>query len=324
MTKQRRRLGLLSALMTGMSLCVVTAPPAGAAALSGVGWDASKPNPSQTGVRYTWMFTTATTATLSRVDLGVLTTTAGTTLTVTDVYGLPAGGTATLSGTTVSYTLATPTSVSAGVKVLIAIDGFTNPTARSGSSTVTTYNNAAPAVAVDTAASNSINFDDNTIVATVVIARSTTFTDSISSFRLLLDPSVASTSDVTAAGTLTVKSNGANGYALDVQATTLAGTSGATVANATSGVATGVGTASFPSDRRGYTMTRSAGIGTLQGQLATAGNYVGYTAAGEDAVAATGPTNNDQFTITHRVKIDYGQAAGTYTSTITYTVTPSY
>jgi hypothetical protein len=54
------------------------------------------------------------------------------------------------------------------------------------------------------------------------------------------------------------------------------------------------------------------------------GNYVGYTTAGENAVVSAGPTNSDSIALTHRVKIDYGQGAGTYTSTITYTVAETY
>jgi len=103
----------------------------------------------------------------------------------------------------------------------------------------------------------------------------------------------------------------------------LTGGATAVAIGATAGVATGVTTAAFPVDKWGYQMTRT-GVGTLQGALATAGNYVGYTTIGENAIVSSGPTNLDTITITHRVKIDYARDAGTYDSVITYDVVETY
>jgi hypothetical protein len=60
--------------------------------------------------------------------------------------------------------------------------------------------------------------------------------------------------------------------------------------------------------------------------LSVANNFVGYTAGGETAASATGPTgvSGDTIVLTNRVKIDYDTPGGVYTATITYTVTPSY
>lgn len=83
-------------------------------------------------------------------------------LSVPSVYGLPPGGTETLSGTTVTYAF-TATAAAAGTPFLIAIDGFTN-TATPGTytSSVTTYDNAAtPAIVDGPTASNPVLFDDN-------------------------------------------------------------------------------------------------------------------------------------------------------------------
>jgi hypothetical protein len=53
---------------------------------------------------------------------------------------------------------------------------------------------------------------------------------------------------------------------------------------------------------------------------------VGYTVAGEDVAIATGPTGaaGDTVVLNNRVAINYDTPSGVYTSTITYTVTPSY
>jgi hypothetical protein len=316
----RLRVGL-AAVVVAAALQLVAAAPSSAATLTTVGWNISKPHPGDTAVRYTWSFTTATAATLSKVTFTVPTGTAGASLTVVDAYGVPAGGTAALSGTTVTYTLASATSVAAAVKVLLAIDGFTN-TATPGSytSSVSTFNTT-PAVVDGPTASAAVSLVSNATTAAVEIARSTIFTDNLTSMNFPMDPVVAT--DVTRPETLTVKSNSATGYALSISATTLGDGLGNTVPAVTAGVATGIASASFTANRWGYTATET-GSSTLQGALTTVGNYVGYTTAGDDMIVSTGPTNGDTISLTHRVKINYGQEAGTYNSTISYLVVPSY
>jgi hypothetical protein len=323
-TPRARRLLVLASGLLGLVLVPATAAQAGT--LTTPNWSISKAHPGDTSVRYTWSFTTATTATLSKVEFTVPSGTAGT-VALADVYGLPSGGTVSLSGTTVTYSFSAA-SVAAGVKALVAIDGFTNTsTAGTYSSTVTTYDNGAltPA-AVDSATTNSITIDTNTTGATVVVARTASFTNNTKTFSLLMDPSNSSLSDFTKDVTLTLKTNAGAGYTLSVKASALQ-TSAATytVQPVTSGLASGVASTSFTTNRWGYTMAALGGdgVGVRQGALAT-GQYVGYTTAGETAVSAAGPTNNDSITLTNRVKIDYKQPAGTYTSTITYTMVPSY
>src|SRR5205814_5227206 len=105
-----------------------------------------KPIPGDTSARYTWLSTTATTGTVATVTFTVPAGTALASPSVTDIAGIPSGGTVALAGTTVTYTLSAPTSVSSGTKCLIAIDGLTNtPTTGTYTSNVTTHTNA-PAV----------------------------------------------------------------------------------------------------------------------------------------------------------------------------------
>jgi len=87
--------------------------------------------------------------------------------------------------------------------------------------------------------------------------------------------------------------------------------------------------AAWPSGSHfGYatTLTGSTGSPALGGSLGTAGNYAGYTTSGQNVLTATGATGSAGHTLVmaNRVAIDYSAAAGTYTDTIVYTLTPSY
>lgn len=316
---------LLAAAVAVVSLQFAAGGTASAATISDVNWSVDKAHPGGTSVRYTWTFTTGTQATLSKVTFTVPSGTGGGSLSVADVYGLGAG-TAALSGTTVTYSITTPASVASGVKVLVAIGGFTNTSSAGGyTSTVTTYDNAGTPAAVDTGTSNTVTLDGNTTAATVVVVRSTSFTSDTDSFEVLLDPSSTSAKDLTKAVTVAVKTNAGGGYTLAAKATALT-TGTYTIGGVSSGVASGVADGSFTVNKWGFKAGALSGdaVGSRQGALATTGNYVGYTTGDETIVSATGPTNDDTVVLTNRVKIDYKQAAGTYTSTITYTLSPSF
>jgi hypothetical protein len=330
-TARWSRLALAAALTMTVLQVLVMAPAGHAATLTAgiVNWSVSKAHPGDTAVRYTWAFETATTATLSKITFTVPDGTAGT-LTVADAYGVP-GGSATLdtgpSPDVVTYTITAPVSVAAGVKVLIALDGFTN-TATTGdyASTLTSYDNQAIPAAVDIGTSNTVSIADNTTDVTVVIARSTVFTNDTTGFDLVMDPSNDAYADQTKGVTLAVKTNAGSGYALDVRADTLDNADATrSITPVTSDLSTGIASASFTADRWGYAIGTIGGDakGVRQGALVN-GDYVGYRTTNDRAVVATGPTNGDTITFTNRVKIDYLQPADTYRSTITYTVTPTY
>ena len=74
------------------------------------------------------------------------------------------------------------------------------------------------------------------------------------------------------------------------------------------------------------TAGNASGVAVQGSGLSVANNYVGYTVGGEDAAVATGPTGaaGDTIVLNNRVAINYDTPGGVYTSTITYTVTPSY
>ena len=96
------------------------------ASLTNAVWQVSNSTIGANPATYTFRFTTASTATLSSVTLDVPPGTAGTPVAV--VTGLPAG-TISNTGGVLTYTLATPTSVNAGVAVSITVSGLTNTSA---------------------------------------------------------------------------------------------------------------------------------------------------------------------------------------------------
>jgi hypothetical protein len=135
----------LAAVLGCVALVTGVPSRASAAALVSAVWTASKTTPGSTGVTYTYTVVPRTTATLSQVTMTVP---AGTSSgaganalaagTVTPL--ITPGGTAVLSGNTLSYSF-TPVTVAAGVALSIQFTGLTNsPATGSQTSAVTTLN----------------------------------------------------------------------------------------------------------------------------------------------------------------------------------------
>lgn len=250
-------------------------------------------------------------------------------LTVSSVYGLPtAGGVAFLSYVDGVATYAfTAASVSSGISYFLELDGFTMPSAAAtGSSVVTTYDNAATPLAFDTGTSNSLTLADNTVDVTGVVPRSINFASDTDSMTFLMDPSFAATADRSAAIGLSVGTNANSGYTLNTKATDLTG-SGQTIAAISGGTSSCVASGSFTTNRWGYAVTGAvnggAGSLTKQGDL-NSGYYCGYTNGDTASVVQSGPTVTDTLTVTTRRKGDFLTRPQTYTSTMTFTAVPSY
>ena len=313
-------LALAATTMTGVS----SASAAGA--LANTTWSVSNNQTGATAVTYTFEFTTATSGTIKTVTATVPGNTGGN-ATLIQAYGLGTG-TVALASNTLTYTVGTAETVAAGVPIYIEIGGLTNTsTAGSYTSTVTTKD--ATAVAIDTVTSPTVAFGAASTVVTVEIPKSLAFTNDTPSFTLQMDPSLEALADITKAVTVTVKTNAGGGYSLAAKDTGL--TSGSnTMPVASTGVGTGVVSASFAANTFGVSAAKTITGGSLaaiQGAgLGVSGNFVGYKAAGEAFLLATKPTGNtaDILVLTNRVKIDYNTPAGTYGDSITYTATPTY
>jgi hypothetical protein len=324
-TARRRSIAALAALLMLAAGIVVFDSDAAFAAgtLTKVSWAVNNSQTGKTSVTYSYAFTTATTATLDAVTMTVPSGTGGT-AGVGTVYGLGAG-TASLAGTTLTYTVTTPISVAANIPIYVSFTGLTNTsTAGSDTSTITTQKGAA--ITVDTATSGSVTFGASSTGVTVTVGQTLTFTNSAPSLSMSVDPSMLDNSQ-TQTVALSVQTNAASGYTLAVSDTGLSRSAPSfTISAVSSGPATGV--ASFPANSWGASATLTTG-GTDGATLAaglTGGKWVGYPATAANLLTATGPTGAtaDTVTITDQVAVDYTVPAGTYSDTITYTATPSY
>ena len=117
-----------SPIDTGLTAVISIGP----GAMVNPNWTVSKTNNGATGVVYGYSFSTATSSTLSSVTMTVPSGTAGTPI-VGAVSGLPGAGTISLSGNVLTYSF-TPTQVSSGTVISIAVGGMTN-TSVAGSTT---------------------------------------------------------------------------------------------------------------------------------------------------------------------------------------------
>ncbi|MFN8035851.1 MAG: hypothetical protein U0V73_07955 [Acidimicrobiia bacterium] len=272
-------------------------------------------------VTYTQQFTVATTGTVKYVTITLPAGTGGSPAVAAN-YGIGAGSVA-IASDTLTYTVTTPVSISAGTPVLIAVSGITNSSTPGDYPTTVTTQDATP-TNIDSAPNPTLTLSGTNTAAEVVIAKSLVFTNDTSSWRLLMDPTIAGLSDLTKVVNLTVKTNASQGYTLSA-------------ADAAGGLAVGSDTISRFSangqagaadwgasvDKFGYSLAVTGA--TLPGAMA-GGRFAGYKAAGEVLASRATPTGNtaDTIAITNRVAIDFAQAAGVYSDTITYTVTPNY
>jgi len=297
------------------------------ASLAGVQWQVSSTQTSATGVTYVFTFTLQSTDAVSSVRITVPSGTTGSSLTVNSVFGL-GGGTASLSGTTLTYTLTSPLTVAGGTPVYLSVGGFGN-TGTAGAATVTVADWDASSQ-LESGTSNAVTMAATSTDTTTPVSRSLTFTNDTASWRFLMDPGVASLADQSRTITLTVKSNARSGYSLNVSDAGLSTTAPVrTIPPITAGMATGVAPGSFTSDTFGYSTSVSSPGGSglaIQGAGLTGGKFAGFTTGGQVPVAATGSTGagTDTITMTVRIKISFATVAGVYTDTITYAVSPSY
>jgi len=133
----------------------VTGPLVLTGALTSPSWTATSAAVNDTGVSYTYAFTTATAASLTKVTLSLGTAPAN--LSLTSVSGL-GGGSVGYAGNTLTYTVdpANVANVPANRTVTLVVGGMTNPSSPgSPTATITTY---AGATAEDTAVTPALDF----------------------------------------------------------------------------------------------------------------------------------------------------------------------
>jgi hypothetical protein len=272
---------------------------------------------------YTWAFTTKTAATLTKITFSVPAGTSGTL--APTVYGITGctTKTAALATTLVTLTLAGCSATAATTPVEVSISGFKNGTVTTtGTSTITTY---AVTVAKDTGKA-SYTFANNTTAVTVTVPDSLTFTNSTTAVTLLPIPGGA---QVTATPmTVKVKTNAKTGYKLTgcvIGTNKIKNGTGATIpqqATAATTLATGV--TAFGAK------AAASGTGATLGATWSTTKYLGYsttctaTTTHSTIMKSTGPVATNTLTLTNAARLSATQAAGTYSGTISYQLTPSY
>jgi hypothetical protein len=169
----KRTMRLVCLLGSVACACLVLCSPAAfAGSLDDVSWTVSSSQTGATNVTYAFAFTTASTATITKVTMTVPGGTGGTP-SIGTVYGLGAGEAASV-GDELSYTLTTAVTVPAGTRVAVSFAGLTNTrTASSYVATVTTYDGV-DAVAMQ--ASPAVAFGCASTRVTVTVAETLTVT----------------------------------------------------------------------------------------------------------------------------------------------------
>jgi hypothetical protein len=325
MLRQIRRLPVLGASLLVVAACflALSVAPADAATLTNMSWSVSNNQVAASNVTYAYSFKTATAGTIAKITFAVSGAGLGGTPTITRAYGIGAG-TVARSTQTITYTVTSPVSVSAGIPIYIELGGLTNSSTSGTYTTTITTQTSVPAT-IDTGVSPSVTLAANNTAATISVAKSLTFTVDTTAFELDMDPSLAALADQTATVNLTVQTNANSGYTLAVadNSTGLqsSGTGNPTIAKVSTGKATSVAWPGAPS--WGYTVS---GTGATIDPAFTGSKYAGYTSAGETIAThatSTGATA-DTIAIANRFAINYAVPSGVYSDTVTYTVTPNY
>jgi len=311
------------ALVAGVVGSVSQATPAGAATLTNVSWSVSNNQISATSVSYAYSFTAATTGTIKSITFVVSGAGLAGTPAIARNFGIGAGSVA-ISGQTITYTVTSAVSVTAGIPIYLEFSGLTNSGTATSYTTVVTTRTATPAT-IDSATSPTVTLAANNTAVTIAVAKSLSFSINSTAFELDLDPSLPALADQTSSVGLTVQTNANSGYTLSVADSSTGLQSAAagnpTITKVSTGKATSVTWPGAP--KYGYTVT---GTGATIDTAFSGSKYAGYTNAGEQIASRTNSTGGtaDTITIANRVAIDYTVPAQVFSDSVTYTVTPNY
>src|SRR5438552_18747984 len=121
----RRRPWWPVVLAAVVALCVLPADHADAAALTTVNWSVSNNQINATAVTYAYSFKTATAGTIKTITFAVSGAGLAGSPAIAMNYGIGAG-TVSRSGQTITYTVTSAVSVSAGIPIYVEFSGLTN------------------------------------------------------------------------------------------------------------------------------------------------------------------------------------------------------
>lgn len=307
----------------------------------------SDSQPSATSVTYSFGFTTSVTTDIKQLNIQICTTASGTCNAPSGFdAGTPTIGSDNIAGTgrTVSKPSAnefkvvvTTPAAQATQAVTISFSGVTNPDSQSTFyARITTYSDTGTTI-ID--GPTAIGFaTTNGITASVTVDPSLTFTvNTVASGQSVnsATTTVATTATTIPFGTVTTSANGiaahslvvstnaVNGYTVYIRYTgalsdgnshTIADFSGSNASPATFSAA---GTSGF-----GYT-TESTSLSGTGGRFSS-NKYAAFTTSNTEVARATSAVSSDTTKIGYQVGVGGAQEAGTYTTTVTLTATPTY
>jgi len=304
-------------------------------------------------------FETATAATIGSIDFVYCTTADGTCTQPTGLVTTSAT-LASQSGTTgftinntatdaPSVTNSSGASIAASTQLTFQLDGITNPTTANQSFYVriTTYNTSGTAVDSGNVAASTANqivlsgtmpeslvfCTGATVSETSGIPNCSTATSGDVNFTSLFSP----TAVATASSQMAASTNANHGYVISVNGNTL--TSGSSSIDAMTTDATSAnGTSQFGMNLMANTTatsTPTVGADVTPAYDTSTGDLgqplTGYNTAdefefvsGNDVASSTGPSNAQLYTVSYIVNVPGDQAAGSYTTTLTYICTPTF
>ena len=318
------------AVMTGV--VILQSGEAFAGTLTNVSWAVSNNAGGATGVNYSYSFKTATTGTIKTITFTVSGGTLAGAPTIVTNYGIGAG-TVARAGNVITYTVTAAVSISAGIPIFIEFGAITNMASGTYTTAVLTQT-AVPATIDGPTNTQAVTFASTNTAKTIVVAQSTTFTLDTTAFQLNMDPTLPALADQSYTSNLTVFTNANSGYTVTVadsaaglQCTGCTGTP--TIPQVSANMAGAVAWPSAPANASGYSVT-GTGVGdagfSVNAAFSAGAHFAGYRNAGDvfaQSTTGTGATANT-LAVQDQTAIDYATSAGTYTDTITYTVTPNY
>lgn len=315
-------------------------------------------------VYHLFNFTVPTTASVGSIKFEYCTTASGACTTPTGLvttaatYGTESGATgfslvnttngapyisrtaASITGpTAVSYQLrniTNPTTTNETFHVRISTHASTDATGGSIDTGTVTASTATQIVLSGTMPESLIFCTGGTVGTTATIPDCSTATSGVVSFNQLFSP----TSTATATSQMAASTNATSGYAISVNGPTL--TSGGNTITAMPAPATSIksigqfglnlkaNTTAASTPAAGTEVAPAANGTNYKGQAATDYNtvdtfkYVSGETVANSANGGNGPTDSQIFTVTYIVNVPGSQAAGTYTTTLTYICTPTF
>ncbi len=239
----------------------------------------------------------------------------------------------------VSYqlnTITNPTTPNQTFFVRITTHASTDTTGGSTDAGTVTASTAEQIILSGTMPESLVFCTGGTVSTTAGVPDCATATSGVISFNQLFSP----TDTATARSQMAASTNAGSGYVISVNGPTL--TSGSNTVTAMPAAAAGVrGTSQFGMNLRANTTTTSTpAIGSETSPVANGTNFKGQAATGYDTIdsfkfvsgdvvansanGGAGATDAQIFTASYIANVPGSQAAGTYTTTLTYICTPTF